>query len=244
MSATRVVLVGGLGNDAAYFAGLRRRMVALDVPTTFVPFDARAEQRVRDLVRTHPPDRVVLIGNSVGALIALRVAADTDPPPRRVVLLNPPTLFPELHDHNAALPTHPSYAPLRPRWWKDIRLLLWALRVLPAFRVLRSALRRLYERTNPHSPECVVDNIFRSDIATQAQLLVRYVLQTDLWGALRALGTRAHILHGLHDEFSPLARVAREHAPATTVKTYRGGHHHVLHHPDTIAAALSSSLPA
>ena len=109
MSAMRVVLVGGLGNDAAYFAGLRKHMAALDLPTTFVPFDARAEQRVRDIVRAHPPDRVVLIGNSLGALIALRVAADADPPPRRVVLLNPPTLFPELHDHNAALATHPSY---------------------------------------------------------------------------------------------------------------------------------------
>ena len=242
----RVVLVGGLGNDAAYFAGLRTHLLALDVPTAFVPFGSRAESRLRDIVRSHPPEQVALVGNSVGALVALRVALDTGP--RRVVLINPPTLFPELHDasarHNASLRTHPSYAPLRPRWWKDLRPLLWALRVGAPLRPLRHALRLLYERANPQSPPCVVDNIFRTDLAAQAQLLVRYVLQNDLWSALRALAPRVHILQGSHDDFAHLARVVRDAVPHVTVKTYHGGHHHALHHPETVAAMIASSLAA
>ena len=238
----RVVLVGGLGNDAAYFAGLRAHLLALDLPTTFVPFDSRTESRLRDIVRSHSPEKVALVGNSVGALVALRVATHIGA--RRVVLINPPSLFPELHDastrHHAALRTHPSYAPLRPRWWKDPRPLLWALRVRP----LRPALRLLYRRANPHSPPCVVDNIFRTDLATQAQLLVRYILQNDFWSALREIAPRVHFLHGSHDDFAHVARVANDAIPHLTVKTYQGGHHHILLQPDVIAAVLASSLSA
>lgn len=237
----RVIIVGGLGNDPHYFKRLRSRLAALDIPTTFVPFDAHSELRVRATIRTHSPSQCVLVGNSIGAMIAMRIA--TDSPVRRIVLINPPSLFPESARLNANFPTNRSCRPLQSRWWMDpriaLRTLWWARYIYP----LKLLMRSLYVRLNPMSPKCVVDNIFASDLASQAHMVIRHTLQYDFWHALNTLGSRTHILFGTHDDFAHLARTVRNNIPNVVVRSYLGGHHHILYHPDELAASLSISVP-
>lgn len=241
-----IVIIGGLGNDAAYFKPMRTRMASADASSVFVPLGPDVEARAREALGRAAPSERVLVGNSLGAMVALQIAADTPVP--RLILVNPPSL------HEASR--------LRPGWRGALALTRLReraaralLRTLSGSRragtLLRHVWRRLYTLANPDAPDAVVKCIFDADLGPQAALLTELLSTFNFFDALRERERErartseprvTRVIFGSQDEFSHLARAIRDHFEHVAVRSYDGAHHHALYHFDEMSSKIVLAL--
>lgn len=263
---TQVVLIHGLGGAHVNWLALgprlrgRARSLAVDLsghgrtPWLGTSTIERQVELVTALVQKEARGPVILVGNSMGGLIALRVAAARPDLVSSLLLLSP--LIPQ--------------PPFTPMDRDTARMLLPGLPLLGPW-LYRRRLKKLGPTgvvewllsliaVDPTGIDAAVKQAHRelaSERATLPWAIPAFVqaVRSCLWTALRAgayfgaladLRVPTHILHGERDRIVPLSAARWVHArrPDWTLEVLPGkGHVPMLEAPDLVCQRILERLP-
>jgi len=229
----RVLLVGGVGNTNQYFDAFIRKCW---LPVDLVLLNGREQQLIEQKLACAQDRELILIGFSAGVNAALKCIEKN--PERRnvlrdVIFVCPINVFHMVCTHNAKAQCDPSSAPLRSRWWFDLRIVKFAARYIP----------RLFEWCylyfSPHCPPSVRADMFsRPSIAVNA-LYDNMICSNPYTGlrCLRKVGVPVRFLFSSEDRMEAYASVLREFDAGKVVE--RSCSHHVfLEEPEMISDLL------
>lgn len=237
---TMIFVIGGLGNSTTYFSFFVRECVRRCFPRVHTVFIEDAASVDRHLLEVPERERV-LVGFSLGAAAALEVSSRI--PVQRLIMIAPVSYYDVLYDHNGIEETDASYAPLRSRWWKDLRLVSVCVHVAQAIPWFRGWLRKLYLRFNPECPDTVLNTIFSNNLVKQHDIVRKYVTNFNIFAAIKnARAQRTEIICGTRDEFGPFARFLQSYNETIRVRFCEGDHHLILHCPELLCDMLESAV--
>jgi len=229
----RVLLVGGLGNDEAYFESFIRKCY---MPVEFVGLKGDEHIRLKHKLVSSEDRELIIVAFSAGVdsvLQFVNVHPELVVKIREAIFVSPINLFYLIYNHNALAPHDPLFAPLKPKWWFDLRLIKLFARFFP------SVFAWLYMAFNPSCPPSVKKNIF-SDTINTANVICNNMFCSNPYRGLRRLQAAsipARFIISSSDEMKAYASLLREFDTARVLE-YTCSHHMFSEEPELVANFL------
>lgn len=159
-------------------------------------------------------DKCVVIGFSVGALIALKASRMYSAKILKLILIAIPNYFPLICNHNGFKKTSSYSFPLKPKFLFDIRFCINLYKLIIKYLPF-SLFIKVYRYLNKDTPLTVLHDIYNTNI--NHEFIFDTILNTNVFQSIRNLSIPIHVLIGENDEFCTFSKIVHSCSSFNTI---------------------------
>lgn len=216
-----ILFILGYGNNDEYIHNLKKKLHC----TYFFVKDNKIYDYVDDYMEKLKSEQCVVIGYSIGALIALKVSKQYSSKILKLILIGIPNHFPLICNHNGLKKTNIYSFPLKTRIMFDIRVFMSLYKFIIKYFPF-TLFRRIYGFFNKDTPLVVLYEIYKNKI--NHEFVFNTILNINVFEFLRDnKNIPLHILIGSDDEYFTFSNIIHSYPSFNTIlhKCQNIGHH-------------------
>lgn len=207
---TNTLFILGYGNNDEYIHKFKQK---LQCTYLFVK-DNKIYNDIDDYMEKLKSEKCIVIGFSIGALIALKISKEYSTKILKLILIGIPNHFPSICNHNGFKKTNSYSFPLKTRILFDIRVLMNLYKLVIKYLPF-SLFMKVYSFFNKDTPLIVLYDIYNSRI--NHEFIFNTILNTNVFKYIRNQNIPLHILIGSDDEYCTFSNIIHLYPSFNTI---------------------------
>ena len=207
---TNTLFILGYGNNDEYIHKLKQK---LHCTYLFVK-DNKIYNDIDDYMEKLKSEKCIVIGFSIGALIALKISKEYSTKILKLILIGIPNHFPSICNHNGFKKTNSYSLPFKTRLFFDIRVLINLYKLVIKYLPF-SFFIKIYSFFNKDTPLIVLYEIYNSKI--NHEFIFNTILNTNVFEYIRYQNIPLHIFIGSHDEYNTFSNIIHLYPSFNTI---------------------------